>query len=331
MTDTTIPSPGGPASRAAIAIWWAGEEWNKCARDLRLTVSPARAAQVLSLGPGHRDRPFSQTGQPDLPADRNRTETIESAATLAKILVGPATASIMAADLKVPVSWVHVAAVLAGVTPAVANARTARTLTAPSEYREKVDPVADLWGYLLLVAAGIPRQTVDGYQAHGHDACAVIQAEASGLDPDRGLRALDLLAANGTRTATVPLHFIDQAIRDGTAAGLDDPTVLVWKGTLQGWDFGEPVRYWPLALPRGWTPAGPEAKSWTRAVLKRWVTAAGPDGWAWAAAGYTPDETEVLRALPETHPDRPGPDQLTVMAALRGHATWTTTGGAHDR
>ena len=53
------------------------------------------------------------------------------------------------------------------------------------------------------------------------------------------------------------------------------------------------------------------------AVLQEWVPAAGPDGWAWAAAGYTPAETRMLLALPETDPNRPGPDQLAVMAALQ--------------
>ena len=51
--------------------------------------------------------------------------------------------------------------------------------------------------------------------------------------------------------------------------------------------------------------------------LQEWLTVVGSDGWEWAAAGYTLDETRVLLALPETHPDRPGPDQLAVMAALR--------------
>ena len=51
--------------------------------------------------------------------------------------------------------------------------------------------------------------------------------------------------------------------------------------------------------------------------LKEWAAAAGPDGWAWAAAGYSPEQARVLLGLPETHPDRPGPEQLAVMAALR--------------
>ena len=52
-------------------------------------------------------------------------------------------------------------------------------------------------------------------------------------------------------------------------------------------------------------------------VLQEWVASAGPDGWAWPAAGYTPEQARLLLALPKTDPDRPGPDQLKVMAALR--------------
>ena len=51
--------------------------------------------------------------------------------------------------------------------------------------------------------------------------------------------------------------------------------------------------------------------------LRGWGLAVGPEGWAWPAAGYTPEQAQTLLALPETHPERPGPDQLAVMAALR--------------
>ena len=60
----------------------------------------------------------------------------------------------------------------------------------------------------------------------------------------------------------------------------------------------------------------------TETELLAWVRTLGPDRWtavaSWEAAGYTPEQTVALLGLPETHPDRPGPDQLTVMAALRG-------------
>ena len=60
----------------------------------------------------------------------------------------------------------------------------------------------------------------------------------------------------------------------------------------------------------------------TETELLAWIRAFGPDRWtavaSWEAAGYTPEQTRVLLGLPETHPDRPGPNQLAVMAALRG-------------
>ena len=51
--------------------------------------------------------------------------------------------------------------------------------------------------------------------------------------------------------------------------------------------------------------------------IQEWSVVTGPEGWVWPAAGYTLDEARLLLALPETHPDRPGPDQLAVMAALQ--------------
>ena len=52
-------------------------------------------------------------------------------------------------------------------------------------------------------------------------------------------------------------------------------------------------------------------------LIQEWVLGAGPDGWLWPTAGYTIDEARVVLALPAGHPDRPGPEQLAVMAALR--------------
>ena len=51
--------------------------------------------------------------------------------------------------------------------------------------------------------------------------------------------------------------------------------------------------------------------------IVRWVSVAGPEGWVWVSAGYTIDQARELLGLPVGHPDRPGPDQLAVMAALR--------------
>ena len=85
---------------------------------------------------------------------------------------------------------------------------------------------------------------------------------------------------------------------------------------------------WVIALadgpgPNPFFPPISTAQKRTRAIemfvedVRRWVTATGPDGWVWPTAGYTLDQARLLLALPVGHPDRPGPDQLAVMAALR--------------
>ena len=53
-------------------------------------------------------------------------------------------------------------------------------------------------------------------------------------------------------------------------------------------------------------------------LVARWDRTVGPDGLEWAAAGFSLDETIVLRALPVEHSGRPSMDTLRVMAALRG-------------
>ena len=94
------------------------------------------------------------------------------------------------------------------------------------------------------------------------------------------------------------------AVLDSKQAGLTDRQALRW------------IR---VVAPTEWTRwyflwSGPEE---INPYLRGWVGVAGPDGWLWPAAGYTPDQARMLLGLPETHPDRPGPDQLAVMAALR--------------
>ena len=96
------------------------------------------------------------------------------------------------------------------------------------------------------------------------------------------------------------------ALMSAGPAGLTDPQALRWLQALV-----PPCRSWSrfgLAV----SLAEDNAE-----VLQEWVRAAGPDGWSWPEAGYTPDQARMLLGLPETHPDRPGPDQLAVMAALR--------------
>ena len=98
------------------------------------------------------------------------------------------------------------------------------------------------------------------------------------------------------------------AVMSAGPAGLTDLQALRWLQTFASSDR----KFWVPRIVLAVSFADENAE-----VLQEWVAAAGPDGWAWAAAGYTPDETEMLLALPETDPDRPGPDQLAVMAALR--------------
>ena len=79
---------------------------------------------------------------------------------------------------------------------------------------------------------------------------------------------------------------------------------------------------WLQVLMPGWESWDSGYFSWldpefTESRLRGWVAAAGPDGWPWAAAGYTSDQARALLALPVGHPGRPGGNQLAVMAALR--------------
>ena len=95
------------------------------------------------------------------------------------------------------------------------------------------------------------------------------------------------------------------AVLDSKQAGLTDLQALRWMRVV---------------APTAWTKwhlyPGPGSEN-INPYLREWVGVAGPDGWVWPAAGYTLNETRVLRALPGGHPDQPGPDQLAVMAALR--------------
>ena len=52
-----------------------------------------------------------------------------------------------------------------------------------------------------------------------------------------------------------------------------------------------------------------------RAWQIEWVGV--PDPFAWVAAGFSSWEAQTLMLLPDGHPDRPDPNRLLVMAALR--------------
>ena len=136
-------------------------------------------------------------------------------------------------------------------------------------------------------------------------AAAPVPAGVNG-DPERLLRlldALDVLADTAGSFRAVVVNSTDLWAGDaadvcvcltiGEAAGLTDTQTARWIAVSGDLSFGT-----------------------FESRIDEWVAAAGPDGWAWAAAGYTPAETQVLRALPDPDPGRPGPDQLAVMAAL---------------
>ena len=95
--------------------------------------------------------------------------------------------------------------------------------------------------------------------------------------------------------------------------GLPVAVAARWVGVLRPTGRNQKLR------PARWTKTGSRvtAAEELEAEMSGWVAVAGPDGWMWAAAGFTLAETRVLSGLPETDPGRPGPDQLAVMAALR--------------
>ena len=120
-------------------------------------------------------------------------------------------------------------------------------------------------------------------------------------------RVLEVLVATAT-SGCPPWGTHIGALRGGVEAavraGLPCRFLPQWERALEIGRWGPHVQD-PL-----WTEHDTES-------LTAWVRLAGPDGWVWVAAGYTHDQARTLLALPETHPDRPGPDQLAVMAALR--------------
>ena len=164
-----------------------------------------------------------------------------------------------------------------------------------------------LVGWALRLAATIPVSVIDGLLAHGWTPAILVGLLAGPDDrvfPETARRLVALhQAAPETSGANNALRW--HAVAAVLAADHVDLTDL------------QALRWLQVITPE-WEGFGSGCLSrWLDPLLREWVEAAGPDGWAWAAAGYTPDETEVLLALPETDPARPGPEQLTVMAALQ--------------
>ena len=169
-------------------------------------------------------------------------------------------------------------------------------------------------GWALQIAAAIPVSVADGLLMYGwtvaglNDLMTLPSTKKPDVDFPETAWRLTALHRVAPETCGADYELLWRAFMAICTAGnarLTDLQALRWLQVLE---------------PR-WSRWNTEGFVWLNQVyaetLREWVSAAGPEGWAWPAAGYTPDQTRVLLALPETHPDRPGPDQLAVMAALR--------------
>ena len=116
------------------------------------------------------------------------------------------------------------------------------------------------------------------------------------LDGREGLKQAGCLDGNSV-VSSWPVA-VDWALQITGQYGIPDRTMGRWAAALH-WDYETDSAFEQAVL------------------LDQWMGLVGADGWAWPAAGFTPDEARALLALPETDPGRPGPDQLAVMAALR--------------
>ena len=167
--------------------------------------------------------------------------------------------------------------------------------------------------WALLLAAAVPVDLIDGLLGDGW----TLTELASLLYnlPDDGFpetaRRLSALHQAVPGTGGLDGELLSRALAavlSAGPAGLTDLQALRWLQQLAPSMKGIPRVELAISLVE---------EAATASALREWAAAAGPDGWAWLMAGYTPAETRVVLALPVGHPDRPGPDQLAVMAALR--------------
>ena len=179
--------------------------------------------------------------------------------------------------------------------------------------------VAFLVLHSLWLATEIPVSAIDGLLAAGWSLTEMTHLMGKkgyedlidGGFPNtvRRLSALHQIAPGiGGPDGALLWHALTAVLSAGPA-GLTDLQALRWLQTFASSDR----KFWVPRVVLAVSSADNNAE-----VLREWVSAAGPDGWLWAAAGYSRRMTRVLRGLPVGHPDRPGPDQLAVMAALRG-------------
>ena len=171
-------------------------------------------------------------------------------------------------------------------------------------------------GRALRLASVVPVEAIEGLLVDGWDLIELTDltdlmdwtdaalSAAGFLVIVRRIKALNPAAAGSD--VVLFWHAVAAVLSSGPA-GLTDLQALRWLQVLANKTVG-------------WVSQVVLAVSLTDSAqrcLREWAAAAGPDGWGWLMAGYTPEEAAALRELPETHSDRPGPDQLAVMAALR--------------
>ena len=158
---------------------------------------------------------------------------------------------------------------------------------------------------LRAVEAGVPPALLIEFLGHDLDASTLFSLRSILSGPIRGgwlrdtaPRILTELIDRADEGPSLWEITVDLVAADRT--GMADSDVRRWRAAT-GW--GQPIQIGML--------------NELCAHARRWTKAAGPSAWAWAAAGYSLVETTALAALPAGHPDRPGPDQLAVMAALQ--------------
>ena len=174
-----------------------------------------------------------------------------------------------------------------------------------------------LSGKAIRLAATVPIDVIDGLFADGWTLTELYDLKwKSGPElPDgfsetaRRLRELyEAAPGAGGPDGALRWHAL-AAVMSADRTGLTDLQALRWLQVLPPdgrAKWASPVDLASLSLTDN-----------SQRQRQKWVEAVGCDGWGWAAAGYTPDEARALRVLPAGHPDKPGPDQLAVMAALR--------------
>ena len=265
------------------------------------------------------------TGAPDRPLTAAGQALFASACRLLRLDETPGVRSVpgygYAPEIRSPASSSWDRAAANGLTPDALTRHVQSTTRAPCRLLE-TDLAAESAYFIGLIADGYPVGVFSRFAGHGYSACDLhdlVRMEDFGElraadNPARLVRLLDAMdmfaGISGSFLAAVrtashrdwvwsgDANYVCACLTVGETAGLTDTQTVRW--TVRWTDTAEKV------IPSG-----------LRGQLGKWLASTGPDGWMWAAAGYTPEQMAVLVTLPLGHPDRPTDDQLTVMAALR--------------